>query len=177
MTWLWIALLIAALLTGWALTLLGMPGNWLMVAVAAIYAYFGPEGGRADLGTPMVLSLLAMATAGEWLEFLAGALGAAKGGGSRRGIVLAVAGSIAFGLVGLFVGLPVPVVGPVLGAVLFAALGALVGAMIGERWRGRDWPTSWRVGRGAFIGRLLGTAAKLGVATAMVVFTIVGLLV
>ena len=63
-------------------------------------------------------------------------------------------------MTGLFVGVPIPVVGSVVGAVLFAGLGALLGAMLGELAAGRSLATSWKVGRAAFWGRLLGTLAK-----------------
>ena len=35
-------LLIVVLLACWALNLVGLPGNWLIVALTAIYAYFVP---------------------------------------------------------------------------------------------------------------------------------------
>jgi uncharacterized protein YqgC (DUF456 family) len=114
---------------------------------------------------------------GEVVELLAGAVGAAKAGGSKRGAALALAGSIIGGVVGLFVGLPVPMVGSILAAVLFAALGAMVGAIIGETWTGKRLDASWRVAKAAFWGRLTGTLCKLLVGAAMIAVVVVAMLV
>jgi uncharacterized protein YqgC (DUF456 family) len=168
MIYLWITLFVLVLIVGWLLTVIGMPGNWLMVVAAVGYELLVPDGSARSLGWIVVGVLAALAALGELAEFAAGALGASKAGGSRRGVALAMLGSLGGGILGLFVGLPVPVIGPVLGAVLFAAAGALVGAMAGERWAGKGWGETWKAGRGAFWGRVLGTVAKIGVATAMV---------
>jgi hypothetical protein len=176
MVWLWVVLLIVVIAAGWVLTLLGLPGTWLIVAGAAGYVALGPEAGVVALGWTTVVALLVMAVVGEVLEFLAGALGAAQGGGSKRSAGLALLMSAIFGVVGLLVGAPIPVIGSLVAAVLLAAVGAMIGAVIGERWKGRDWRPSWQVGKSAFWGRLLGTAAKVGVATGMAVLAVVALL-
>lgn len=171
MLYLWITLLVLVLAVGWVLTVVGMPGNWLIVAAAVGYELLVPDGSARSLGWIVVAALAGLAVLGELAEFAAGALGATKAGGSIRGAALAILGSVTGGIVGLFVGVPVPVIGPVVAAVLFAAMGALVGAMLGERWAGKDWALSWRIGQGAFWGRVLGTVAKIAVASAMVVVT------
>ena len=63
---------------------------------------------------------------------MAGALGAGKAGGGRRGALLALAGSMIGGILGMILGLPIPLVGSMLASVFFAALGAMAGAAIGE---------------------------------------------
>jgi hypothetical protein len=120
----------------------------------------------------LVASLVVLAAFGEMIELAAGALGAAQAGGSKRGAFLALLGSMTGGIVGIFVGLPIPLVGPILAAVLFAGLGALGGAVLGETWKGRDWDQSWRAGKGAFWGRLLGTLGKILVGSVMVAVTL-----
>lgn len=162
-------LLLAVLLLLWLLTVVGMPGNWLMVAAAALYAWLVPHDAAASFGWGFVLALAVLAGLGELLEALAGALGVAKAGGSRRGAVLALLGSLAGGLLGMAVGLPIPLVGSLVAAVLFAGIGALLGAMVGEKWKGRDLDESWAVGKGAFWGRLLGTLGKVLVGSIMIV--------
>jgi uncharacterized protein len=171
----WAFLLVAVVLAAWFLTLVGMPGNWLMVAAVVVYVLLVPHEGRLAIGWTTVTILVVLATLGELLEFLAGALGAAKAGGSKRGAVLALVGSLVGGIAGLFIGLPIPVVGPVLGVVLFAAMGAFAGAVLGEQWKGRELGQSLRVGQAAFWGRLLGTVAKTTIGALMVVTTIVAL--
>lgn len=167
MAFLWAALLTVAVAAGWLMTLVGMPGNWLIVACTACYAALGPAETRLAIGWPVVGILAGLALLGELIEIVAGALGVAKAGGSRRSAVLALLGSMIGGIAGLFVGLPVPIVGSLLAAVVFAGAGALVGAAIGESWKGRDLDRSLEVGVAAFWGRLLGTLAKTLVASVM----------
>ncbi len=169
-------LLLVVLSAAWLLTVLGMPGNWLMVAVAACYAWLVPADSAAAIGWGVVLAVALLAALGELLEALAGVFGAAKAGGSKRAAVLALAGSLAGGIVGMAIGLPIPLVGPLLGAVLAAGLGALSGAMVGELWKGRRMNQSWQVGKGAFWGRLLGTLAKVMVGSIMLVVLAAALL-
>lgn len=173
----WALLLIAVLVVAWLLTLLGMPGNWLMVIASAVYAYLMPEISRADLGVGVVVGLLVLAVLGEVVEFAAGALGVAQAGGSRRGAALAILGSVLGGLVGILVGVPfpIPLVGSLVAAVLFAGIGAMTGALLGEQWKGRTIEESWKSGKAAFWGRLWGTLAKTLIATVMVVVAVIAL--
>jgi uncharacterized protein len=168
-------LLIVVLLACLALTMFGLPGNWLIVAATAIYACLTPAQSSAAIGWKPVAVLLALALLGEIIELLAAAGGAAKAGGSRRGAVLALVGSVAGALLGVFIGIPVPLLGPILAALLFAGLGALVGAMLGELWAGKDWNASWRIGMAAFRGRIAGTLAKMLLGAAMVAVVVVAL--
>lgn len=175
MDYFWAILLLLALVAGWLLTLFSLPGNWLMVAAAALYAWLVPPESPVQLEWGWVAALVVLALLGEALELLAGALGAKRGGGSKRGMALAIVGSVVGSIAGAFIGLPIPIVGSVIAAVLFAALGALGGAMLGEHWKGRTLDESWKVGQGAFWGRLLGTVAKISIGTTMAVLTVVGI--
>jgi hypothetical protein len=169
---LWAILLFLGLLVGWCLTLFNLPGNWVMVGLAALYAWLGPapDEQRAGLGWEVVIALIVLALLGELIELAAGGLGAKRSGGSKRAAVLSVVGSFAGSIVGGIVGLPFlgTVVGTILGVIVFAALGALGGAMLGEAWKGRTLGESWKVGEAAFWGRVLGTLAKVIIAGVMV---------
>jgi uncharacterized protein YqgC (DUF456 family) len=169
-------LLLVVLLISWILTVVGMPGNWLMVAATALYAWLLPEDSATSFGWGIVLAVALLATLGELLEAVAGALGVAKAGGSRRGALLALLGSLTGGILGMIVGIPIPMVGSLVAAVLFAGIGALIGAMIGEKWKGRDLNESWAVGKNAFWGRLLGTLGKVLVGSIMIVIVTAGLI-
>lgn len=159
----WAALLIVVLLIGWVLTAFTLPGNWLMVLATAVFAFFFPDVEGGGIGWVVVGILLLLAILGELIELAAGAIGAARVGGSKRGAALAMVGSLIGAVVGAIVGLPIPVVGTVVGAILFAGIGSLAGAMLGESWKGRDLETGWKIGQAAFWGRLLGSAAKVTV--------------
>jgi uncharacterized protein len=177
MNFVWALLLILALVAAWPLTLFGLPGNWLMLGAAALYAYLIPAGPLFSFGWRVVGGLAALAAAGEIVELAAGAAGTRKAGGSRRAAVCALVGSIAGGLLGMFVGLPVPVAGSIVAALLFAPLGALLGAIWGESTTGRHPGETLQVGMAAFWGRLFGTLAKLLIGLAMIVVVAVALLV
>jgi uncharacterized protein YqgC (DUF456 family) len=160
---------------GWLSQLVGLPGNWVIVVAAAAYAWWMPGDTRAALGWDTVIALVALAVLGELFEFAAAAFGVTKAGGSRRGAVLALVGSIVGGVVGLVVGSPIPIVGSLAAALLFGGLGALAGAVVGESWKGRDFDASLEIGKAAFFGRLLGTLAKMIVGSVMVVVTLAAL--
>lgn len=176
MSILWAMLLIIVLLIGWGLNLLSLPGNWTNLAAITVYAFLFPAGERLSIGWLAVVLVLVLAIFGELIEAAASALGVTRVGGSRRGALLAMTGSMCGGVVGAFVGLPIPLVGPLIGILLFAGLGALVGAMIGERWKGQDWTTSLNVGHAAFWGRLVGTLGKILIASLIVTVAVAALL-
>lgn len=149
-------------LVGLVANVLGLPGNWVVVAMAAGCWWLIPFDQSSYVSGVVVITILLVACLGELLEFAAGALGASRMGGSRRGTALAIVGSIAGALVGLFSGvlIPIPILGPVIASLLLGASGAFGGAIIGERWAGKDWDQSIQIGGAAFWGRLLGTVGK-----------------
>jgi uncharacterized protein YqgC (DUF456 family) len=159
------------------MTLLGLPGNWLMVAATAAYAYLTPIGSTAALGWRTVVTALTLAILGEIVELIAGALGVSKTGGGRRSAMLALAGSLVGSFVGIFVGVPIPVLGSVIAAVLFAAIGAMAGAVLGELSLGQDADAGWRVGKAAFWGRLAGTLGKMLLGAMIIAVVIIAMFV
>ena len=61
--------------------------------------------------------------------------------------------------------LPAPIVGTLIGA----CLGAFAGSVLGDLWAGRPAHLSVKSGRGAAIGRLWGTVAKMATGGLIVV--------
>lgn len=167
--WICAVLLVLLNAAAWITNLFALPGNWVMLLLTAIFAIFYPEAEQHGVSWTAVGVLAGLATLGELIEFVAGAAGAAKEGGSRRGMVLAIAGTVLGSIVGAIVGVPVPVVGPIVAAVGGGALGAFLGAYLGESWKGRSSTERMAVSKAALIGRLLGTMAKLVVGAMMVV--------
>jgi uncharacterized protein len=166
MTVLWAILFVVAVLGFWFLNLLGLPGNWMIAMATVLYAWLMPDSGT--MRWLAVAAVVGLAVAGEIVELAASAAGVKKAGGSRRGSILALFGSLVGAIVGVFVGIPIPVVGSVVGALFFAGMGASLGAMLGEFWKGRSLDHSWTVGQAAFWGRLLGTLAKVVIGALMV---------
>ena len=130
-------LLILVLLACWLLTLVGTAGQLAdggghrrlrLAGAGAVQSGTGLEDGGGLAGAGGM---------GEVVEILAAALGVARAGGTRRGVLMALGGSLVGGVLGILVGLPIPLVGSVVAAVLFAALGAMAGAVLGEVSAGR----------------------------------------
>lgn len=101
-------------------------------------------------GTLTVLGVLTVLSLG--VDFLATAMGAKRVGASRLALIGAVVGTFA----GLFLGIVGIFIGP------------FVGALVGELIHGRQVGQAARVGMGTWLGILLGTGLKLGLAFAMV---------
>jgi len=141
-----IALLLVAGLIGSVVP--ALPGTALIVAAAFVHAFVT---GFVPMGVGRLLVLVGLSVAGETLDYVAGALGARKFGGSRW----AVAGAWVGGIVGFFFGLPGLVLGPV------------IGAAAAELWRQRAVEQSVKVGLGTLLGILAGIAAKFTVAVMM----------
>ena len=153
------SLLLLAQAAGLLLIPFGLPGTWVQVLGLAAFAWATDF--RIVGAVPIVVVLL-LAVVGEVIEFVLGGRYARRYGGSRR----AAWGAIVGGVVGAFVGVPVFLIGSVIGAFV----GAFAGAALLELTRSPDARAAMRVGWGAFVGRLVATAAKsaLGVVIAAV---------
>lgn len=157
------ALLVLVNTAALLLTLIGLPGNWVMVLAAGAVAWW-----RAGmLGWPVLAAVLLLALTGEILEFAAGLWGAKAAGGTRGGAVGALVGGLAGGLAGTL--LPAPLIGTLVGA----CGGAAIGALLLELRGGRTLSDSLRAGTGAGIGRFTGTVAKLFAGIAIWIVTAV----
>ncbi|HEX6986864.1 MAG TPA: DUF456 family protein, partial [Planctomycetaceae bacterium] len=91
----WGVLLVLAAIGCWFANVFTLPGNWLIVGLAALFAWLLPadEYGRG-FGWVTVGVLALIAALGEAIEFAAGAAGAAKHGASRRAMLLSMAGAM-----------------------------------------------------------------------------------
>lgn len=152
--------LVAVQLVGLLLVAVGLPGLWLQVAALGLFAWMGDFQvvGPITVGVAALLALLA-----EVAEFLLAGRYARRYGGGRR----AEWGAILGGMVGALVGLPLPLLGSVFGALV----GAFAGAFLLELTRGRGPNPAVRAGWGAFLGRVVATAMKAGVAVVILVLT------
>jgi uncharacterized protein YqgC (DUF456 family) len=124
-------------------------------------------------------AVVALAVLGEVIELAAGAAGAAKSGGSRRGMLLAVVGAMGGSIAGAILGvaIPIPLVGPLIGAIVGGGLGAFGGAYAGEAWKGKSEEQRLAVSTAAMLGRVFGTVGKLGIGAIMVVVTTVAVFI
>jgi uncharacterized protein YqgC (DUF456 family) len=148
-----------------ALVLIGLPGLWLMVGLAAALeladAWLLQDPGGVSFGWGAIAIAAGLGLAGEAVETVAGAAGSRLGGGTRRGM----AGALVGGLVGAVAGtllLPAPLVGTLAGALAGTFAGAWVGEATGPEARGRAH--NLRAAFGATVGRLGGTLGKTALA-------------
>lgn len=157
MEYLYAALLIIFLLFGLAAIPLGLPGTFVILAAAFLYALVT---GFAKITWGTLAILLVAALLAEAVEAVAGVIGARRYGSGTLGVVLSVVGGIA----GAVIGAPI-LFG--LGSIPGALLGAFGGAVLAEFLGGRSSSEALRAGWGTFLGRLAGTAVKAAVGVVM----------
>jgi len=126
----------------------GLPGAVLVLVGLVWLAWLD---GFERVGAGAIILLVILTLASYAIDLLATAVGARQFGASRRAVVGALLGTV----VGLFFGLPGVVMGP------------FVGAVIGE-FTNRGLSDATRAGLGAWLGLLVGTAAKLALLFMMV---------
>ena len=163
-----IAMVLVLALLSVGLVALGLPGGWMLLGLATLVelvdGWFLSDPETMTFGWWVLGAGALVLLAGELLELASGWLGSRSGGGTRRGMIGAVAG----GLMGVVAGsllIPIPLVGSLIGSVGGTFMGAMVGELTGDEardWKGAIWPSVW-----ATIGRLVGLGAKVGVTTVL----------
>ena len=140
------------------LHLFGLPANWIVLGLAALWFFFAPH-------TTMTWSLLAvmgaMAVSGEILETLMLHIWGKKYGASGKGALGGMVGAL---------------IGAVLGAPLLFGIGALFGALAGaflgslavELARGAPNREAVTAAWGTMLGRFGGTVLKAALGFSMV---------
>jgi uncharacterized protein YqgC (DUF456 family) len=148
-----LVLFILAMIVSIFVVPLGLPGTFIMVALAIAVNAFAAAGiGWFAIGLSLTLAVIA-----EVLEWTMSAKFARKYGGSKR----AGWGAIIGGLIGAFAGVPVPVIGSMIGAFGGAFLGALIAEFTQPE---ANASSATRVATGALIGKAAATALKLAIA-------------
>ena len=128
-----------------------IPGTILIFAGLWLAAW---SDGFARVGVGTIVALGIMAAATYFIDAATMALGMKRLGTSRRAMIGAAVGMT----VGLFLGLPGLIIGP------------FAGAVIGELTAHHDMRRAGMAGMAAWIGFLIGTAVKIGLA-----FVIIGI--
>ena len=99
----WVVILLLGACIAWTTNFLTLPGNWMIVGLAALFAWSLPAS-TEQIGWQTVGMLAGLALLGEVLEFTAGAAGAANKGASRRAVVLALVGTFVGSIAGVIIG-------------------------------------------------------------------------
>lgn len=146
---LWYVLSAILILVGIAGVILpALPGLPLVFVGMLLAAWAGDF---QQIGWPALAMLGLLTLLSIIVDFLASALGAKRVGASRKAIAGAVIGSIVglfFGIIGIFAG-------------------PFIGALAGELWHSRKLGLATKVGFGTWLGIVIGTVLKLGLAFAM----------
>jgi uncharacterized protein YqgC (DUF456 family) len=145
--WILAVLLVLAGLAG--IVLPALPGTLLVFLGLLLAAWID---GFDKVGWGVIALLGGLAVLSTVLDFVVTGLGARRAGASKQAVVGAAAGTI----VGLFFGLPGLFFGP------------FIGAAAGEYLARRDAVQAGRAGLGTWLGIVLGTAMKLGLAIAII---------
>jgi uncharacterized protein YqgC (DUF456 family) len=140
------------------LTVLGLPGNWLMILCASAMSWWLWDENEPFIGITILVIAAVLGIIGEILEFSLGAVGAKKAGASAWASLASILGAIVGGLIGT-IALPIPILGTLLGV----CLGAFSAATAVELLLGKQVHASLRSGQGAAKGQLFGVLSKLTV--------------
>ena len=142
------------------LVLFALPGNWLIVILTCLFAWWRWDDGVFSVYTLIGIGILA--TLGELVEFFGGMGGAKKAGARWFGAFGALLGAIIGAVVCTFL---IPIL--MLGTVIGACVGAGIGAWLFELAGGRQIKESARSGLGAGLGELLGITIKVSLGLAI----------
>jgi len=154
MYYFWSTLLVLLNTLWLGLTLVALPGNWLIVISTVLFAWWRWQSRPFSIAVLVVIVILAIA--GELIEFFSGAFGVKKTGGSRLSALGAVLGAITGAILGTFL-IPVPLFGTLIGG----CGGACAGAICLELAAGRKLKAAAVSGLGAGLGQFLGLNAKV----------------
>jgi uncharacterized protein YqgC (DUF456 family) len=156
MLYLWLTILILLNALCLVLVIFGIPGNWLMVILTCLFAWWQRDAGVFSGGTLIAIAVLALM--GELIEFLAGTIGAKRSGASWQGSLAAIFGAMLGALVGTLA-IPIPLVGTLVGA----SIGAGLTVWVIETFRGQSAEHSLRRAFHAGLGQILGTSSKMAI--------------
>ncbi len=153
MIYLWASLLCVVNAACVSVTLLMLPGNWMMLATTMLVAWWLRGAGMFSPWTLVAIVVLALVA--ELVEFFSSAVGVSKAGGTRWGGTGSLLGAVVGAICGTLL-IPIPLLGSLIGV----CVGAGGGALVGELATGRSGSDSAKSAVGAGAGRLVGTAVK-----------------
>jgi len=157
---------IAILLLGIISPFFGLPGTFIIVGDALIYALVTRF---QKITVWFLILLLGLAVAGEIFEFFSNIFGAKHYGASRLGLIGAFLGGIA----GIFIGNYLfPVIGPLFGGLA----GSFLGAFLFELFRKEAPRRAITAGLGAFLGRLAAISVKVFITIIMAILILTKIL-
>jgi len=147
------------ILGGVVMTMVGLPGNILIVLLGLAYGYYD---GFEHVDYAVLVITVGVFALGELIEFWAGLIGAKKEKASKRAVVAAFVGTVLGGIWGT-------VILPLIGSILGALLGAFVITAVAEYTKTKNKEQAKRVAIGVLKGQIVGMIFKVAIAVGMAV--------
>ena len=144
------------------MTIVGLPGNFMIVLTGLAYGYYDHFEHIDYTVLAIVVGILII---GEVIEFGAGVIGAKQGKASKRSMVAAVIGTVIGGIWGTAI---LPLIGSILGALL----GAFTFTALAEYTKMKNVQQAKQVAmsvlKGQIVGMIFKTAAAVGMAIILI---------
>ena len=144
------------------MTIVGLPGNFIIVLTGLAYGYYDHFEHIDYTVLAIVVGILII---GEVIEFGAGVIGAKQGKASKRSMVAAVIGTVIGGIWGTAI---LPLIGSILGALL----GAFTFTALAEYTKMKNVQQAKQVAmsvlKGQIVGMIFKTAAAVGMAIILI---------
>jgi len=139
------------------MTMVGLPGNILIVLAGLMYGYYD---GFEHVNYVVLASVVGVFMMGEVIEFWAGLIGAKKEKASTRAVVAAFIGTVLGGIWGT-------VILPLIGSIIGALLGAFMITAVAEYTKTKNKEQAKRVAIGVLKGQIVGMVFKVVAAVGM----------
>jgi len=147
------------ILAGVILTMVGLPGNVLIVLGGLIYGYYDHF---EHVDYRVLAIIIGVFILGELVEFWSGLLGAKKEKASKRAMLAAFLGTVLGGIWGTAI---LPLIGSILGALC----GAFVITAVAEYTKTKNKEQARRVAIGVLKGQIVGMIFKVAAAVGMAI--------
>jgi len=141
---------------GVIMTMVGLPGNVLIVLVGLAYGYY-EHVDYSYLGIIVGIFMI-----GELVEFWAGLIGARQEKASKRAVLAAFVGTVLGGVGGT-------VILPIIGSMIGAVVGAFMITALAEYTKTKNKQQAKRVAMGVVKGQIVGMAFKVVAAVGMAI--------
>ncbi|EIW19845.1 MULTISPECIES: DUF456 domain-containing protein [Pelosinus] len=150
------------ILAGVVMTIMGLPGNTLILLTGLAYGYYD-HFDRMDYAVLVIV--FGIFIIGEIIEFISGLIGAKKEKASKRAIFAPFIGTIVGGIGGTAV---LPIIGSLLGALL----GAFIVTVLAEYSKTKDLAQARKVAKSVVKGQIFGVIIKSAAAVGMAILLI-----
>ena len=145
------------ILGGIIMTMVGLPGNIIIVFVGLAYGYYDRF---EHVDYAVLVIIVGVFIVGELIEFWAGLIGAKQEKASKRAVVAAFVGTVLGGIWGT-------VILPLIGSIIGALVGAFAITAVAEYTKTKDEKQAKRVAIGVLKGQLVGMIFKVVIAVGM----------